>query len=43
MKRLIIALLVLVTAASVTSCRTSKYGCPANNMATSQNQKAIKA
>jgi hypothetical protein len=41
MKRIFLAIAVLTFVASVSSCRTSKYGCPA--VAKSGSGKAIKA
>jgi len=41
MKKLVFALIVLVIATSVSSCRTSKYGCPA--VASASSSKTVKA
>ncbi len=41
MKKLVLALAVILIAATVTSCRTSKYGCPA--VAGTKHAKPFKA
>lgn len=41
MKRIFLAIAVLTFVATIASCRTSKYGCPA--VAKSGSAKAIKA
>lgn len=41
MKKILLALAVIVIAASVTSCRTAKYGCP--GVADSRSSKPFRA